>query len=126
MGNYRFKFRIWDVKNKKYRTSQNSWIVDMLIDPENGLVTYGEGSEIYGFEKENAVILEQCTGMKDKNDKLVYEGDIVSYKGNECIVKWVDYGWFLYSDIIKIAFEPFVEKEIEVIGNIHLLDEKNN
>lgn len=125
-NNNRFKFRIWDVNSKKYRTSQNSWLVDMLIDPESGLVTFGELSEVYGLDKENPVILEQCTGIKDKNDKLVYEGDIVSYKDHECVIKWVDYGWFLYGDIIKTAFESFVGKEIEVIGNIHLLNEKDN
>ncbi len=115
----RFKFRLWDADSKKYRTSQNSWLVDMLIDPESGLITYGEMDEVYGLDEESSVILEQCTGIKDKNDKLVYEGDIVLYNDNECIVKWVDYGWFLWGDIIKRAFESFIGKKIEVIGNIH-------
>ena len=141
----RFKFRIWDVSRKKYRTSQNSWLVDILIDSESGLVTHGEANEVYGFEEENSVILEQCTGIKDKNDKLIYENDIILFENKKYIIKWNDYGWYLCKeekDIEEMSFlaqlfkemeDPFLEKaepinislnswrgkEVEIIGNIH-------
>ncbi|EKL5967148.1 hypothetical protein PSC18_002589 [Listeria monocytogenes] len=71
----------------------------------------------YNFDD---VLLMQYTGLKDKNGKKIFEGDICWDEHNECygVVKFEE-GKFLYiwENIAEDLWE--VTDTIEICGNIH-------
>lgn len=107
--NNRFKFRVWKGQENRmvYEvTYLNPLILDPSIKEEN---------------KHN--ILMQCTGLKDKNGKLIYEGDIVQWGKTNFAVVWQSCQYALKKDInekpIDFSLTSFNGKEIEAIGNIY-------
>ena len=119
------KFRIWVKDEKRYYDESDE--ESYMIVP-NGNVTYtSEAYEEDGVwfndttSTTNDVIVEQYTGLKDKNGKEIYEGDIVSVRNknrkNEYDIGVVEFG--------KAAFRcPFLlgkyhSGQVEVIGNVH-------
>jgi len=98
------KFRAWDKRNKK------------MSKP---YILKGEGYEEFDFGK--GCILIQYTGVKDKNGKEIYEGDIVKSPTFISEVIWKkDSGCFLYKTNNK-TFEGFAMgyEWVEIIGNIY-------
>lgn len=101
----RFKFRFWNTIRNKYEDTYCCSSRGMTLD---------------------YVVPEQCTGLRDKNGKLIYEGDIVrcSY-GSEyyvgCVV-W-DYEEIQFSVEVSEELYSFSQHsdshKIEIIGNIH-------
>ena len=80
----------------------------------------------------NEINLMQSTGLKDKNGKEIFEGDIVDFKGRKAIIKW--HGAFA-SFIYRFIDEPQERKpkwdplflaylKLEIIGNIYENPEK--
>ena len=121
------KFRAWDVHEKKMFTN------DQLII-WNGNVYANDNSELNvnnlkGWSIDEKYLM-QSTGLKDKNGKEIFEGDIVKYKaGCNTFTEEVAYdknfaGFGVmdaYADII-FSFGELAEDidlhSLEVVGNI--------
>ncbi|MCH4164971.1 MAG: YopX family protein [Lentilactobacillus diolivorans] len=133
----KIKFRAWD-KNKKrmlhvYRISFDGPIegaqVHCYLDDREA-----EGSKEYSYDGDD-LTLEQFTGLKDKNGKDIYEGDILAWHSNFYIKyehHWV--GLVVYrgagfaaqdspksyssSEWLECACQKDANL-VEVVGNVH-------
>jgi len=97
------KFRVWDKGDKKI-------YYPARIFPDG--FTLGFPSET------KAGILMQFTGLKDRNGKEIYEGDILRIGGSSRVVEWKE----VCDDKLCYVGFPFYYLDTErmsVIGNIY-------
>ncbi len=118
--NDRFRYRVWD-------KTQNRWL-------HFDFSTYPTYQDRIWQALTDGETFYQCTGVKDKNGKLIYEGDIVKdislnmtfkvgYK--KCAFYLENEEHIRYFHELAAAYS---EKRLEVVGNIYenkeLLDEQ--
>lgn len=117
------KFRAWD-------TTKKEMFKDTFAITESGqvvIVEQGFVTDTPEYVFVDHLVIMQSTGIFDKNNKEIFEGDIVDYKGRKAVIKWHgSYASFIYRFVDELQervseWHPLflAYYHFEIIGNIY-------
>lgn len=123
------RIRIFDKELKRYINPDDT---DYYIDSSGRVILEVESiteSGVVEFKyidiaTENDIYaVERCTGLRDKNGRLIYDGDIVFSKSAKAkgIIRFQDGAFIFDWKFAKPLAFPILKDtdDVEIVGNIH-------
>jgi len=121
-----FKFRVWDLEKKFYLNQDDEF---HFYEPDRGWQCPIPLCECLRDKKR--YVVQQYTGMRDENNYLIFEGDIVKYKTwtgrhdgiieeNQTQVQFKDGAYYprYINDECEDSWYSFKVYDLEVVGNV--------
>lgn len=104
------------------RTDTKEWIEGIVFPHDNNKITMLSQHSMDGIlvgDEVDPETVGQFTGLTDKNDKKIFEGDIIEHEGNRYSINYLPYYARFSAVKPNNVFCVFAYQRGEVIGNIY-------